>query len=77
MRRLALVRSERPGSGLFGVRVDRHRVSARRDVVCVNCGYGIHVARSLPSFCPMCRGLEWRLLASRPAGPDPWGDHAA
>lgn len=67
MRKLAVVPSERPGLGLFSVRVDRDRVSVRRDLVCVNCGYGIHVAMSrLPSSCPMCQRLEWRLLAPPP-----------
>lgn len=78
MRKLAMVRSEQRGSGLFSVRVDRDRISVRRDLVCMNCGYGIHVARSLPSACPMCQRLEWRLLARPPAGSDPWGGgHAA
>jgi hypothetical protein len=62
---------------LFSVRVDRNQVSVRRDLVCVNCGYGIHVTRSLPSFCPMCHGLEWRLVAPRPVASDPWSGHAA
>jgi hypothetical protein len=71
-----MVRSERPGPGLFSVRVDVERVSVRRDLVCVNCGYGIRVAKSLPSFCPMCQRLEWRLLAPRAVGSNPWSDHA-
>ena len=72
-----MVHSDRLGSESFSVRVDRDRVSVRRDLVCLNCGYGIRVARSLPSSCPMCQRLEWRLLAPQPAGSDPWSGHAA
>jgi hypothetical protein len=64
MRKLAVVRSERPSSGLFGVCVGQDRASVRYDFVCINCGYGVHVAISrLVMSCPMCQQFEWRVLA--------------
>lgn len=71
MRKLAMVRTARPDSVLFSVRVDPDRVSVRRDLACDNCGYGIHVAMSklpLRLSCPMCQRFEWRLSAPPPAG---------
>jgi len=45
------------------------------DFRCAECGYGVCVARLLPT-CPMCAGLSWERGGSRLALPAPErGDH--
>ena len=39
-------------------------LAARRELVCVDCGYGI-VVETVPE-CPMCRGRRWRSAAVEP-----------
>jgi hypothetical protein len=78
VRKLTMVRDERPEPAAFSLRVDQDQGAVRYDFACENCGYGVHVATSpLPLSCPMCRRFDWASPAAPLAGPDPWSGCAA